>query len=166
MRVETRGPGGLEVRGFNGLGDWKITSTGAVTGIDVTKQVSAARTQAFYDAHGYFYPGRFDARGDYVGVRAWAGRAYEVVTVKPWGAEPRELWFDRQSHLLTRMVDRTGARPAAVTFSDYRQVGGLKVAFRIAEDGGAVRQIEALDFAPVDRARFSLPRLGATAGER
>ena len=166
MRVETRAGGGLDVRGFNGLGDWRITPAGAVTGVDVTKQVSAARTEAFYDGHGYFYPGRFDARGDYVGVRQAGGRSYEVVTVKPWGAQPRELWFDRRTHLLARMIERGGPRPAAVAFSDYRKVGAIRVAFRTADEGGAwVRQIESLDFAPIDRARFSLPRPGAAAGE-
>lgn len=159
MRVETRGPAGLAVRGFNGLGDWRIAASGAVTGVDVTRTVSAARTEAFYDGHGYFYPGRFDARGEFLGVRRAQGQAYEVVMVKPWGAQPRELWFDARTHLLARMVDRSGARPAAISFSDYRKVGALRVAFRMTEEGGgAVRQLESLDFAPVDRARFSLPR--------
>jgi len=159
MRVETREPAGVAVRGFNGLGDWAITPSGAVTGIDVTKQVSQARTEAFYDVHGYFYPGRFDARGESLGVRRLQGRAYEVVMVKPWGAHPRELWFDARTHLLARMIDRSGAKPSVMSFSDYRKVGQVKVAFRIAsEDGGPVREIESLDFAPVDRARFSLPR--------
>jgi hypothetical protein len=160
MRVETREPAGLAIHGFNGLGDWRITAAGAVTGVDVTKTVSAARTEAFYDVHGYFYPGRFDARGEYLGLRRLDGRAFEVVMVKPWGAEPRELWFDRKSHLLARLVDRGGPKPVVVSFSDYRKVGAVRVAFRIAgEDGGPVRELESLDFTPIDRARFSLPRL-------
>ncbi|HEV2531496.1 hypothetical protein [Phenylobacterium sp.] len=165
MRVETHEPAGLDVRGFNGPGDWRITPAGEVTGIDVTRVASEARTRAFFDGHGYFYPGRFDARGDFLGVKSWQGRSFEVVNVKPWGGTARELWFDRRSHLLTRMVDRTAARPVALQLSDYRKVGEVRVAFRITPepDGGPAafalaREVESLDFRPADRAMFSLPR--------
>jgi hypothetical protein len=164
MRIETRGADGLSVRGFNGGGDWRISASGAVSGVDVSKAINPARTEAFYRVHGYFYPGRFDARGEYVGVRRFQGRAFDVVTVKPWGAAPRELWFDRRTHLLGRMVERTGAAPAAWDFSDYRKVGALKVAFHVTAEPGARaldRQVEALDFRPAERALFSLPRQAA-----
>jgi hypothetical protein len=165
LRVETHEPAGLDVRGFNGPGDWRITPAGVVTGIDVTRVASDARTRAFFDVRGYFYPGRFDARGDYLGVRAWQGRSFEVVNVKPWGGEARELWFDRRTHLLARMVDRSGAKPVALQLSDYRAVGGVRVAFKITPepDGGPAafaleREIDSLDFRPADRTMFSLPR--------
>ena len=168
MRVETHEAAGLDVRGFNGSGDWRITPAGAVTGIDVRGMTSASRTEAFFAAHGYFYPGRFDARGELVGVRKAGARAYDVVMVKPWAGQPRELWFDRKTHLLARMVDRNGPRPLAVQVSDYRKVGPVKVAFHttVEEGGGGgppdlvERQIETLLFVPADRAIFSLPRPG------
>ena len=168
MRIETREPAGLSVRGFNGGGDWRISAAGAVTGVDVSKAINEARTEAFYRVHGYFYPGRFDARGDYVGVRRFQGQAFDVVTVKPWGAAPRELWFDRRTHLLGRMVDRSGAKLLAWALSDYRRVGAVRVAFRISAEPGAgstaeERVIETLEFAPVNRDLFSLPRPGAAA---
>lgn len=165
LRVESKEAGGLAVHGFNGLGDWRITPAGGVTGVDVTNVRSDARTEAFFDVRGYFFPGRFDASADYVGVRKADGRTYEVVTVKPWNGQARELWFDRKTHLLARMVARDGAAPRAWRVSDYRKVGPVKVAFRIEAEraGGPVpyaptRQIESLDFKPADRAIFSLPR--------
>jgi hypothetical protein len=168
MRLETHEPAGLEVRGFNGPGDWRITPAGVVTGIDVTRTASDARTRAFFEVRGYFYPGRFDARGDDLGVKTWQGRSFEVVSVKPWGGAARELWFDRKTHLLGRMVDRNGPIPAALQLSDYRKVGEVRVAFRATPepDGGPAslalaRQIDSLDFRPADRAMFSLPRPGA-----
>lgn len=166
LRLETQEAGGKAVTGFNGLGEWKITPAGAVTGIDVTNARSDARTEAFFDVAGYFFPGRFDASADELGVKRIGRQAYQVVVVKPWNGHARELWFDARTHLLARMVDRSGAQPIAWRYSDYRRVGPIKVAFRIdAERDGAgpvpyapVRQIEALDFRPVDRALFSLPR--------
>ncbi|THD80998.1 MAG: hypothetical protein E7812_06225 [Phenylobacterium sp.] len=163
LRVEVHDPTGLEVHGFNGAGEWRIRPTGEVTGVDVRGQRSAARTEAFFDIHGYFYPGRFDASADDLGVRTAHGRAYDVVRVKPWGGTARELWFDRRSHLLARMVDRNGPAPVALAVSDYRKVGPVRVAFHLTpEDAASIqapdREVESLDFGPADRARFSLPR--------
>lgn len=166
LRVETHEADGLAVRGFNGGGEWRITAAGQVSGADVRTLVSAARTEAFFETYGYFYPGRFDARAELVGVRSHKGRAFDVVLVKPWGGTPRELWFDRGTHLLARMVDRSGAKPAALAYSDYRKVGPIRVAFRITDEAsGEVRERDAVDFAPADRTRFSLPRRSAEADE-
>ncbi|HEY2753140.1 hypothetical protein [Phenylobacterium sp.] len=163
MRIETREAGGVHVRGFNGQGEWQILPNGAKTGGDERVAVAKARTSAFLGAYGFFYPGRFDARGEYVGVRAREGRPFEVVSVKPWGGEARELWFDKRSHLLGLIVDRAGPNPVIVQLSDYRRVGALLVPYRITVAGAApdspdTRQVESVAFTPPDRNLFSLPR--------
>jgi len=161
LRVETEDPGGKRVMGFNGAGAWRILPTGTAPDLAGLPSVDAARTQAFFRVNGYLYPGRIDARGDYVGVRQAGRRSFDVITVKPWGGTPRDLWFDRRTHLLARIVDRSGGRPAATEVSDYRKVGPVLVAFRYAVEGAGPageRQVESLDFAPADRAVFSLPR--------
>lgn len=167
MRIETHEPAGLKVHGFNGQGDWLVLPNGTVDGTGERGRVTAARTLAFFSANAFFYPGRFDARGDFVGVRSAGGRTFDVVKVTPWGGEPRELWFDRRTHLLTRIVDRAGSRPTAIELSDYRKVGPVRVAFRSAVEAGGpgqTRQVESLVFTPADRAMFSLPRPAAVAG--
>lgn len=168
LRLEVKTPAGLDVRGFNGFGDWRITPAGAVTGVDVTNLRSDMRTEAFFEVYGFFFPGRFDASADYLGQRRIGKAAYEVVLVKPWNGHARELWFDRRTHLLARMVDRSGGKPVAWRLSDYRKAGPVKVAFRIDEEVeagpipyAAARQIESLDFKAADRAVFSLPRPGS-----
>jgi hypothetical protein len=119
--------------------------------------LARARTTAFFEGGLYLFPGRFGAKGDYLGVRRKDGRAYRVVAVTPWNGRPRELWFDARTHLLARIVDRTGGRTQAMAVSDYRKVGPVRVAFRYApEGGGPVRQIESLAFTPADRGLFSL----------
>ena len=158
MRVETRDAAGLHVRGFNGQGEWRILPGGATTGGGERGPVAEARADAFFGVYGFFYPGRFDAQGEYVGVRQAGGRSFEVLKVKPWNGQPRELWFDRKTHLLARMVDPSGAKPVVVELSDYRKVGPVRVAFHYAVEGGEARQVESLVFAPADREMFSLPR--------
>jgi hypothetical protein len=164
MRVETRGAGGLSVQGYNGQGDWRIRPNGDTVAIDDRAAVARTRTAAFMGASGFFYPGRFDARGESLGVRQSGGRAFDVVKVVPWGGAARELWFDRRTHLLGRVVDRTAPQAVTVEFSDYRRVGPIRVAFHVTVHGPAgveARDIDAVVFTPADRALFSLPRTGA-----
>jgi hypothetical protein len=128
--------------------------------------VAATRTDAFFGAAGYFHRARFDARGELLGVRQAEGRSFDVVLVKPWGGNARELWFDRRTHLLARMVDRSGPKPVTQTFSDYRRVGPVVVAFHIVADapgGPEDRRLDSIVFAPADRALFSLPRTADAA---
>jgi hypothetical protein len=166
LRTEIHEADGVAVHGFNGGGDWRISTGGQVTGADVSTRVSEGRTEAFFETRGYFYPGRFDAHADLVGVRSFKGRSFDVVRVKPWGGTARELWFDRRTHLLARQVDRSGGKPAVLAFSDYRKVGPVRIAFRVTDEAtGQVRELDAVDFAPSDRSRFSLPRRTAAAEE-
>jgi hypothetical protein len=161
MRVETREGAGKRAHGYNGQGDWQILPDGTSVANDDPAGVAATRTDAFFGAAGYFHRARFDARGELLGVRQAGDRSFDVVLVKPWGGNARELWFDRRTHLLGRMVDHSGGRPVTQTFSDYRRVGPITVAFRIVADGPGgprERRLDSVVFAPADRALFSLPR--------
>ncbi|HKR86647.1 MAG TPA: hypothetical protein VJS38_00580 [Phenylobacterium sp.] len=169
LRTETRDAQGLRVHGFNGQADWQVGADGAITAVNDHATLSRARTEAFFAANCYFFRGRFDARGDYAGVRSLGGRSFEVVRIQPWGGEARELWFDQKNGLLARIVDRTGPRASAVRVSDYRKVGPVLIPFRLATEAGGrgsapwspdplARERETLVFAPVPRERFSLNR--------
>jgi hypothetical protein len=163
LRRETLEAGGKRIQGFNGVADWQVSPAGHVTGVDERASLSRARTRAYIDGWLFFYPSRFDARGAYVGVQSAGGRAFDVLKLQPWGGAPSELWFDRRTHLLGRIVDRTGPRAVAIKVSDYRKVGPVLVAFRYEPEPGGPpgaprRQIETLTFAAVDRDLFSLPR--------
>lgn len=162
MRVETHDAGGVHVHGFNGQGDWRILPDGASVPDDNPAHVARTRAEAFFGAAGYFHRARFDAHGEFIGVRSTRdGRSFDVVMVKPYGGDARDLWFDRRTHLLARMVDRSGPRPVTFTLSDYRRVGPVMVAFQTTIDGGdgaRLRRIDSVVFAPSDRALFSLPR--------
>ncbi|MDB5448048.1 MAG: hypothetical protein JWQ97_3365 [Phenylobacterium sp.] len=167
LRVETREPAGLRIHGFNGQAVWQVAPSGAMTAVNDHATLAEARTAAFFTAQLFLFPGRFGARGDYLGVRRKDGRAYQVVVVTPWNGRARELWFDAGSHLLARIVDRSGPRPAAIAVSDYRKVGPVRVAFHYApEVGGPARQIDSLAFTPAVRDAFSLDRAEALAKVR
>lgn len=167
LRSEVREPDGLRIDGFNGQAVWQVAPGGEITAVKDHPTLAKARTEAFFAANGFFFRGRFDGRGDYVGIRQLGGRAYDVLRVQPGGGEPRELWFDRKSHLLRRIVDRAGPQTSALQVSDYRKVGPVLIAFRIAPEGGAkgggkadplVREREQIVFTATEREHFSLNR--------
>ena len=163
MRVETQELVGKRVHGFNGQGDWQILPDGTTLTDDDAAGVAGTRTQAFFGAAGYFHRARFDAQGEVLNLRQGSGQAFDVVLVKPWGGNARELWFDRRTHLLARMVDRSGPKPRTLQLSDYRRVGPIMVAFQTTTDSGdslTQRRLDSVVFTPCDRALFSLPRQG------
>lgn len=162
MRTEIRDAMGLRVEGFNGQGAWRLPA-GPSPAVYDKAAADKARTQAFLAANGFFYPGRFEAHGELLGVRSRGGHTFEVLNVQPWGGTARELWFDARSHLLARVVDATGPQPVVTEFSDYRRVGPVSVAFHTkitGPDPSAIedRQTESVVFTPADRDLFSLPR--------
>ncbi|MEO7641071.1 MAG: hypothetical protein ABIU07_06640 [Ramlibacter sp.] len=160
-RIETHGPEGVTVRGFNGQGAWRIAPSGVSTPIDDRAQAAEMRTEAFLGGGGVFYTSRFDAHGEIVGTRTLRGRTFDLINVQPWSGAPRELWFDRATHLLTRIVDRTTGQPVITELSDYRKVGPIRVAFHAHTEGAGPpqdRQVDTVAFIPADRALFSLPR--------
>jgi hypothetical protein len=162
LRIETRTPAGKLVQGYNGQGEWRILANGLTTGSVDRAVLAQTRSDAFFGAFGWFYPSRFDVRSTYVGVRQSQGRAFNVLRVQPLGGQPRELWFDRKTGLLGRMVEGAGAKPMTVEFSDYRKVGPVLVPFRAIALGANLaspreRRRESVDFRPADRALFSLP---------
>jgi hypothetical protein len=57
-------------------------------------------------------------------------RAFDVVRVTPQGGTPFDLWFDRKTHLLGKMVENRGPYTETERYSDYRSVKGLLFAYR------------------------------------
>lgn len=164
LRQETPARDGRKlVQGYNGAAEWRVLEGGVLTGSDSGERAAQVRSDAFFAAYGYYFPGRFDLRGAHVGVRQHAGRSFDVLRIQPAGGRPRELWFDRRTGLLGRVVQPLSAATQRVTeVEDYRRVGGLLAPFRFTTTGSGldkplVRSLKSIDFGPASRERFSLP---------
>src|SRR5207244_1404339 len=83
---------------------------------------------------------------------------------------PVEIYFDAQSGLLVRMVRYTqsplGRNPTQVDYSDYREVGGVKVPFQwtsATPTGRFTIQIESAEPNPsIPESRFQKPAVQAS----
>jgi photosynthetic reaction center cytochrome c subunit len=93
------------------------------------------------------------------------GRAAYVVEASAPHRVPIKLYFDRESGLLVRVMryadTALGFNPTQVDYGDYRDVGGVKVAFRwtVARPSGRFTiQADTTEHnVPIDDARFVMP---------
>ncbi|MGB0010702.1 MAG: c-type cytochrome [Candidatus Sulfotelmatobacter sp.] len=90
--------------------------------------------------------------------------AYLVVGQRA-GKTPLELYFDKQSGLLVRLVrfgeTPLGRLPTQIDYADYKETGGVKIPLRwtLARPGGrfTIQVSEVKQNVPVDDAKFSKP---------
>lgn len=166
-RVETGAGPGKVIQGYNGYGLWWLPLSTPWPPGTQQELLARARSDAFFGAYGYLFNGRFDMRSTLLGVRTGGGRSFDVVRVHPEYGEPRELWFDRRTDLLGRIVDGRAQQPRTLEVSDYRRVGRVMLPFHVTTTGGGLaqpleRQLEKVEIVTPDRALFSLPAAPVT----
>jgi len=121
-------------QGFDGQLSWRRDYGGEVGLLDGTVPRRTARTQSWLATRAYWsnaYPTTHFAAPR---TEALDGRRYTVLATKPEGADPIELWFDRGSGLLGRVVIASARTPTATALEDYRAVEGLLLPHRIITD--------------------------------
>lgn len=155
--------GRTTVRGYDGQIAWEMGPDGKVAASRDPARLAEARQSAYGSAFGFFFSDRFPARFEDLGVRTDGGSSFEVIRTTPEGAPPFELWIDRSTHRVARLVDRNGPQPVTGRFSDERRVGGVTVPFRIDLSDGdpghaQTGQVESVVLEPVPRTAFEPPK--------
>ncbi|GAA0711218.1 aspartyl protease family protein [Dokdonella soli] len=120
--------------GYDGKVGWSRDPGGEVAALDAPEAKRRARSQAWLDARGYWYPARIGARYGKMASRELEGRRYAVVEATADGGDPLTLWFDAQTSLLARTVQRQGQDTATTVFDDWRDVDGLRLPFHSITD--------------------------------
>lgn len=110
--------------GFDGNTVWEEDSSGqiAVQGAEEPRQ--AAISEAYRRSHSYWYADRAKAQISYVGQKSEAARSFQVVHIAPQGGRPFDMWFDAQSYILDRVVERTSSDTMTTFYSNYRPIAG------------------------------------------
>lgn len=162
MRVDSRQGDKGRSMGFDGKVRWQ--SMGGKTDIRADPDsISEAILTNYLSINGFFFPDRFPATVKYLRKAAAAGDTFDVVEIAPQGGRPIEVWFDRGTHLIRRVVDTKGTPPVTVEASDYRRVGGLMIAYRLnilGPDGKVVETGAVTSFrcGPIDTRIFDPPK--------
>ncbi len=151
--------------GWDGTRAWSTDSSKQVR-VETSAEAVAQAIQDNYRAvFGFFFPDRFPAERTIAGERQVDGKSFDAVKITPKGAEPFEVWFDRDTHLIAREVQLTGVQPQSFLYSDWRPTaGGILAAYKLVDRTGdkpeydQTSTIATVDTAtPVDPARFAPP---------
>ena len=120
--------------GYDGHHGWTRDGGGEVAALDAPEALRRARSQAWLDARGYWYPERIAAGYGAVSARELDGRKYRVVEAQPAGGDPIVLWFDTDGGMLARVVQRQGQDTLTTMFDEYREIDGVRMAFHMITD--------------------------------
>ncbi|HEX5123026.1 MAG TPA: aspartyl protease family protein, partial [Rhodanobacteraceae bacterium] len=133
--VATYKLGGVEgADGYDGTTGWSVGPGGEVTALDAPEAKRRAVTQAWLNANGYWYPERMQATYGPVDAKTADGKTFRVVEATPVGGDPVGLWFDPTSGLLARVVQREAQDTSTSVYEDYRDVGGVRMAYHYVTD--------------------------------
>jgi hypothetical protein len=162
MRNMIPAGGGTLARGFNGKVSWNWAKLGGTKINDDAERIESLVT-AYVATGGYFWPDRFPATLTWRRAATDAGHSYDVIEAVPAGGRAVEFWFDRESHLLGRIVDITGTPAVSVILSDYRQVGPVLIAHaaEIRLPDGTVAgygKVDKVELRKIERSQFDPPK--------
>ncbi|HEY6894535.1 MAG TPA: aspartyl protease family protein [Rhodanobacteraceae bacterium] len=161
--------------GYDGKLAWTKDPGGEVAALDTPDAKRRARSEAWLDARGFWYPERIRATYGALAEREADGRQYRVLEATPEGGDALTLWFDPASGLLVRTVQRQGQDTVTTVFDDYRDVDGVRIAFHTTTDmtdaagrtdprrRSEIKLAEATLDAAVADADFAMPAMAPTA---
>lgn len=158
MRTE---PGGAPVNhvGTDGTISWRVLPGGAIDAGPPTGPSRLHRRDAYLSNFAYFMPARFPAAVTAGDPRTIGATVYDVVSVRPAGTEDFDLWIDRATHHVARIV--VGTQVAELR--NYRTVSGVCApTLAIQTDGNPAHtttlDIDSVDTSPVSKSVFTPPR--------
>lgn len=149
--------------GYDGKVAW--TQEGAArpvveTGDDARE---LAINAAYRDRLAFWYPERARAAIAYKESTIADDAVFHVIRISPEGGRPFELWINRDTHLIERLVEREANATRTEVYMDLRDVAGVKVPFRVRASRGDTRYdeiviVESMEFnQPATAARFAPP---------
>lgn len=120
--------------GYDGTHSWQRDPGGEIAALDAPEAIRRARSQAWLDAHAYWYPQRIAATYGAVESKVLDGKRYDVVVATPQGGDPVTLWFVSDGGLLARTQQRQGSDTVTSVFDDFRVVDGIRMPFHSTND--------------------------------
>lgn len=146
MRIDSERAGNKRAMGFNGKARWQTAADGKVDVRSDPASIAEGIVTNYLSINGFFFPDRFPAQFRYLRATKAAGRQFDVVEITPVGGRSLEVWFDRATHLIQRVIDTHGSPAVRVEASDYRRRDGLMVAYKLEVFGpdGAIADVGAV----------------------
>ena len=149
--------------GYDGAIAWSQDASGPPRAetADVARELAV--NAAYRDRLAFWYPGRGSAEIVYRGVTEDDGAEFDVIRITPRGGRLFELWINRQTHLIERLLERDGQQTRTEHYMDFRTVQGVQIPFRVRSTRGDPKYdelvvVDALEYnAPLGNVAFGLP---------
>lgn len=123
--------------GIDDHGRWRMDVTNQIHPIDSAEGKAVGKSEAWLRRMGFL---SVDDGTSYrvLGDAEDSGRRYQRIEATPPGAKSIALWIDPQTHRLHRASWNASFLTISRRFSDYRDVDGVQLPFRIASTGATV----------------------------
>ena len=154
--IETRAPGMLSTQGYNGKDlPWQFVVSGHTKTTSTMDPLSA---REFIDDADFYDPLYQSAQR---GITLTAldpitvgGKTYDRIRVTHADTPTTELWIDPETYLIVRQIRNRSLPdgrqiPIETSFSDFRPVAGILIAFRITSFAGG-RELHETDLETVE----------------
>jgi len=161
--------------GYDGTQGWTRDPGGEVAALDAPEAKRRARSQAWLDARGFWYPERIKASYGAVTERDIEGQRFLLIEATPDGGDAVTLFFDATSGLLARTAQREGQDTTTTVLDDYRDVDGVRMPYHMVSDRtdaagrtdprnrNEIKLGEIKLNEPIADADFAMPKMAATA---
>ncbi|MBV8198936.1 MAG: aspartyl protease family protein, partial [Candidatus Eremiobacteraeota bacterium] len=125
----------VQIDGYDGRVVWNADDSHLVWNVGGDSARAQEINQAYLESYALWQPRAGGAAVAWLGTKTVGGRAYDALSITPVGSKVAfELWFDRTTHLPARGIFPNGFTTQTLTFSDYRRVNGLAVAYAMHVD--------------------------------
>lgn len=98
--------------------------------------IELAVNAAYRDRLAFWFPDRARATIAWKERAEDEGRKYDVVTITPEGGRPFDFWIDAETKLISRLVEREAEVTRTETYSDRREVQGVRIPFHVVSRRG------------------------------
>ncbi|MEP7181792.1 MAG: PDZ domain-containing protein [Betaproteobacteria bacterium] len=122
--------------GYDGTVAWSEDASGLSRAETDAGPRELAVNAAYRDRLAFWYPDRGAAEMEYRGVAEDDGAEFDVVRITPAGGRLFELWVNRQTHLIERLLERDAQQTRTEHYMDFRAVQGVQIPFRVRSTRG------------------------------
>ncbi len=128
-----------QTSGYDGKRAWSQDDTNAAHPIDSVEGRQAAADAAYLTSLAFWYPERHAGAVSYIGPTNEAGKTYDVLNIVPEGGRALQMWLDRSTGLLIKVVQHTAEETDTTTLGDYRSVQGVMEPFASSDTNGIAK---------------------------
>jgi membrane-associated protease RseP (regulator of RpoE activity) len=118
-------------QGYDGSRSWVREGGGSARAEISSVGRELAVNAAYRDRLAFWFPDRAPAKIEYKERASLGVTGYDVIRITPEGGRPFDFWVNRDTGLIDRLVESEAVLTRTETYSDFREVQGVKVPMRV-----------------------------------